>query len=112
MSAHFLKQISRLWRFGNTDDFDSIKEAMSQIGGKYDQLPIEVHGKVLDPEELIENINVADDEMIMFEWRIVFDPHEDGGWAFNPQEKRKTRLRGFQSRLTEEKAALTEEERM
>ena len=48
MSALFLKKYSRLWRFGNTDDFDSVKSAFSQAGGVF---PIEVHGKILESEE-------------------------------------------------------------
>lgn len=87
MSAHLLRSLSRLWRFGNSDDFDSIKEAMAGIGSDYSQLPIEVHGSVLDPEARIEDINVADDELIMFEWRIVFDPKDVTGWSFNPVDK-------------------------
>ena len=52
---------------------------------------------------------MADGETIMFEWRIVFDPKDETGWAFSPQEKKRTKLRGFQSHLSEEMSALTEE---
>ena len=76
-----LKSLSRLFRFGSSDEFDSMSAAQNAIGTDYSQLPLEVHGKVLDPHELIEDINVADDELIIFEWRIVFDPKDEGGWS-------------------------------
>jgi hypothetical protein len=62
---------------------------MSQIGSDYSSLPIEVHGTVFDPEARVEDVNVADDELIMLEWRIVFDPEDPNGWAFNPVDKKR-----------------------
>ena len=101
MSAHMLKGLSRLWRFGTSDDFESIQDSMKAISNDYNQLPIDVHGTLLDPDSFIEDINVADDELIMFEWRIVFDPKDEGGWAFNPGAVKKTKIKGFKSHLNE-----------
>lgn len=51
--------------------------------------------------------------MILLEWRIAFNnPPTDKSWVYNPQEKKRTQLRGFKSRLSPEMAALSEEERM
>ena len=55
---------------------------------------------------------MADDDTLLFEWRIVFDPKEDGGWVYDPQEKRKSKIRGFKSSLTTEFAAMSEADRM
>jgi hypothetical protein len=89
MSALFLKKFSRIWRFGNSDDFDSVKQAFSKVGAKHDLFPIEVHGKVLEDHELIEEVNIADGELILFEFRIVFnDPPTQKSWAFAPLEKK------------------------
>lgn len=74
---------------------------MAAVSNDYSQLPIEVHGTLLDPFALIEDINVADDELIMFEWRIVFDPKDETGWAYNPVDKKRSKIRGFKSRLNE-----------
>jgi hypothetical protein len=35
MSGHMLKNLSRLWRFGPSDDFDSVREALSGVGQDY-----------------------------------------------------------------------------
>ena len=43
---------------------------MTQSSGDLSNLPIEVHGRLLLPHQLIDEINVADDEMILLEWKI------------------------------------------
>jgi hypothetical protein len=48
-------------------------------------LPIEVHGRVLLPHELIDEINVADDELILLEWKISFERDDEKAWAFEPK---------------------------
>jgi hypothetical protein len=107
-SGHHLKQLTRLWRFGSTDDYESL--ASAKLDKKY--LPVEVHGMVLAPSDKIEDINVADDETIICEFRIVFDPDDESGWACKPLEKRRNKIRGFKSKLNEEMAAMEDEERM
>jgi hypothetical protein len=40
LMATFLKQCSRIWKFGTSDDFDSIKEALSIVGSDFTKMPI------------------------------------------------------------------------
>ena len=49
LTPTFLKQTSRLWKFGTSDDFESIREALSQVGNDMTKMPIQVHGKILKP---------------------------------------------------------------
>jgi hypothetical protein len=54
---------------------------------------------VLEPQELIEDIQVGDDELILLEMRIVFNPRDPSGWAFDPiDKKRSNKIRGFKSK--------------
>ena len=69
-SALELFTYSRLWVF---EQGDSIEELESQIEADSRNLPIEIHGRILQPHQLIDEINVADDEMILLEWKISFD---------------------------------------
>lgn len=51
---------------------------------------------------------MADDDTILFEWRINFDLKDITGWVFSPQDKRKSKIRGFKSALSPEIAAMDE----
>jgi hypothetical protein len=44
MSSIFLKQVSRLVKFGTSEDFESAKDAMTAVGSDYSQFPVEIHG--------------------------------------------------------------------
>ena len=46
------------------------------------KLPIDVHGKVLQPYEHVEDINVGDNEVLIMEWRVSFDLESNDDWAF------------------------------
>ena len=48
-------------------------------------LPIEVHGRVLLPHQLIDEINVADDDLILLEWKISFDEDDRKCYAYDPK---------------------------
>jgi hypothetical protein len=46
-SAGYFTNLGRLWKFEGQESFADIKEALEDIGGNTDKLPIEVHGRVL-----------------------------------------------------------------
>lgn len=51
--------------------------------------------------ELIEDIDVGDDELILLEWKIVFDPSVSNSWCYDPIDKKRiTKIRGFKSNHT------------
>ena len=50
-----------------------------------DKLPVEIHGRVLQPFERVEDVNVADGEVLIFEWKVGVDPENSKPWAFDPK---------------------------
>ncbi len=50
------------------DTFHDIKEALDSKN-----LPNEVPGKVLEPYMLVQDINVADGEPLILEWKVGLD---------------------------------------
>ena len=44
-------------------------------------MPVEVYGRVLDPLQRVDEANIADDEQIIFEWKIVLTDEIDKCWA-------------------------------
>ena len=43
---------------------------MDTIRGDTSKLPVQVHARILQPHELIQDANVADGEQLILEWRI------------------------------------------
>ena len=40
---------------------------------------------------MIDEINVADDDLILLEWKIGFDREDEKAWAYEPKSKKKRR---------------------
>jgi hypothetical protein len=74
-------------------------------------LPIEVHGRLLLPHQLIDEIRVADDELIVLEWKISFDRNDEKPWAYEPKQTKKTRW-ATNSRLPENVQKIEPQERL
>ena len=85
MPSGALSTFCRLWKFEGQETFADIKEALEDVGSNMDKLPIEVHGRILQSYELIEDINVADNDVLVFEWKVAFDPKSEKPWAFEPK---------------------------
>jgi hypothetical protein len=67
--------LSRLWKIDETKY--NIKEIQDQIyatKGNIDLFPISAHGSILERNTLIEDCNIADDEILMYEVAITNDP--------------------------------------
>ena len=82
-----------MWKFEGQESFADIKEALEDVGQNLEKLPIEVHGRVLQPHEFIEDINVGDNEVLIFEWKVAVDPSAEKPWAFEPKSQIKKRKR-------------------
>ena len=65
-------------------------------------MPFEVAGTVLSPHQLIQDVNIADGEALILEWKIALEPDAEVPYAYNP--KATVRRRGVyrESRLSEE----------
>ena len=103
--------LSRLWVFGHHDNIQDLEIQLSKVSSDQNKLPIEVHGRLLLPYMLVEDINVADDEMIVLEWKISFDVESKCPWAFNPTQTKKSKA-SLRSRLPENLQEVDPQERL
>jgi len=69
-TAFELFNYSRLWVFEQNDTIEDLEHNLSEKSQDVSKLPIEVHGRILQSHQLIDEINVADDELILLEWKI------------------------------------------
>lgn len=76
---------SRMWKVDQSKDtVVDISEQIYATHGNADQLPIEVHGLLLDRAATIDAINVADNEVLMLEVKISADPRDQTPFACAP----------------------------
>jgi len=94
--------LSRLWKVELGDTVDSLTEAISSIRGNMDKLPLEVYGRILTPDQKIADINVADNEQLILEWKIVLSEEDRKAWAFDPKNKKSRKIGMYASRLPKE----------
>lgn len=97
-----LFQYSRLWVFEQDDSFSDLEYAVNEKIRKKTIFPVEIHGRILLDHQLIEEINVADDEIILLEWKIemAYENSHPKAWAFEPKSK-KSKKSLCRSRLPE-----------
>jgi hypothetical protein len=79
--AHLL-QMSRLWKLDTGENIEEIQNKIYATNGDPKNLPIQVNGTILDRAATIDSINVADEEILMFEVRISQDPNAKIPFAF------------------------------
>jgi hypothetical protein len=95
-SIHHLVQMSRLWKLDTGENISEIQNQIYATNGDPKLLPIEVNGSILDRSATIDSINVADDEVLMFEVRISQDPKAQIPFAF----VHSLRQEGYQKRMS------------
>lgn len=84
---------------------------MSKASGDLNNLPIEVHGRILLDYQTIDEIQVADDDLILLEWKIQFGEEVEKAWAYDPKSDKKNKG-SLKSRLPEAIQAIEPAERM
>jgi hypothetical protein len=79
--------IARLWRLETGENvFDIEKEYDYAVRDK-DQLPMQVRGRVLDEKEVVEDINVADNDVLLYEVQAsTWLKKENNMFAFIPKD--------------------------
>lgn len=60
---------------------------------------------------MIDEINVADDDLMLLEWKIAFDREDEKAWAYEPKSK-KNRKGQLRSRLPENFQEIEPNDRM
>lgn len=69
-SIFHLVTMSRLWKLDVGENITQIQDSIYATNGDPKLLPIQINGKILDRSATIDQINVADDETLMYEVRI------------------------------------------
>ena len=85
---------------------------LKEMNNDMTKLPLPIQARVLEPDQLIEDIKVANDELIVMEPRITFDEEATTPYAFKPQSEKRQRVLGRGSKLPESFADLSADERM
>lgn len=49
---------------------ESVNESVYETGGKIELLPVEVNGEILSLTSTVEELNIADNEILMFELKL------------------------------------------
>jgi ubiquitin C-terminal hydrolase len=84
---------------------------LNQLSSDLSNLPIEVHGRILQSHQLIDEINVADDDLILLEWKISFDKEGEKAWAYDPKSTKKKKG-SLKSKLPDNLQQIEPDERM
>jgi hypothetical protein len=109
--AFELFHLSRLWVFEQGDNIQDLEYQLSQVSNDLSNLPIEVHGRLLLDHQTIDEINVADDELILLEWKISFEKENERAWAYDPKTNKKKKG-SLRSRLPDRLQEMDPDERM
>lgn len=68
--------------------------------------PNAVNGRVLEPYMLISDANVADEEVLILEWKINIDPNSKVPYVYDPKPNNRKSKFERDSRLPEDLKAL------
>lgn len=60
--------MSRLWRLDIGEDVIEIEKLYEYETA--DSLPIQIRGRVLEEDEIVDNINVADTDVLLYEVKL------------------------------------------
>lgn len=73
-------------------------------------MPFEVKGTVLRPCQMIQDVNVADGEPLILEWKIALENDAEVPYAYDPKPTAKKRGLYRDSRLPEDLQAIQDEQ--
>ena len=75
------------------------------------KMPTEIQGRILEPYQLIQDINVADNETIILEWKVALNNDAAVPYAYDPKPnvKKKAQFSNQQSSLPEDMQKIANE---
>lgn len=91
----------RLWKMEGDTNIQDVEEALDSKN-----LPCEIQGRVLDPFMLVQDVNVADNETIILEWKISTSKDPETPYAYDPKPDVKRKALYKESNLPEELQAI------
>ena len=76
------------------DTFQDVKESLDGSN-----MPTETPGRVLEPYMLVQDINVADGEPLILEWKVDISDNAQVPYAYDPKPNVKRKAVQMSSRL-------------
>ena len=73
-------------------------------------MPTEFAGRILENYQYIADINVADGESLIIEWKVALEPNAKVPYAYDPKPNAKRKAFQYESRLPEELAKIDNED--
>lgn len=73
-SAEMFQNFSRLWKFEGDDTFEDAQQLGAANSKDLSKLPLAIQGRILEPNQRIDDLDVADCEIIVMEMTIIIDP--------------------------------------
>lgn len=80
-----LMNMSRLWRLETGESISDIEKEFEHESYGLTHLPMQIRGKVLQLDEVISNINVADTDILLYEVKYNDYLKENNSYAFTPK---------------------------
>lgn len=65
--------LSRLWKFEGDETIEDAIQMVNELRGDLSKLPMPIQARLLEDSQTIEEINVANNELIVMEMKITFD---------------------------------------
>jgi hypothetical protein len=78
-------KMARIWRLDTGEDIFEIEKYYNQESRNIENLPIEIIGRVLEDQEILENINVAENDILLYEVKYADYLKANNSFAFMPQ---------------------------
>jgi len=66
--------VSRLWKLEGDETIEDVKQMLADINGDISKIPLPVQARILKDTQKIEEANICNDELIVMELKITFDP--------------------------------------
>jgi hypothetical protein len=77
-----LFKMSRLWKLEPGENVYELEKYFDSESYSYNNLPLQVRGKVLELNELLENMNIADNDVLMYEVQYSNYLKDNDSYAF------------------------------
>lgn len=82
ISLKDLFNMSRLWRLDTGESISEIEKEFEYESYGLTNLPMQIRGKVLELNEVVSNINVADTDILLYEVKYNDFLKENNSYAF------------------------------
>lgn len=82
-----LMNLARIWRLDTGEHVNEIEKYFDYESRSFDNLPLEIRGRILQDNEIVEDINVADTDVLLYEIKYSEYLKQNNHFAFIPKQK-------------------------